>query len=234
MLKIIYIKRFNETVYHQYQQPLHALLSHVELVETESYKNEVKKIEHLLGVILSRLYLSEILNIPIKELQMGKTKQGKPFCENQPNIHFNVSHGGNYVVAAFADTPIGVDVESWKRKVPIQVAKRYYSPQEQNLLEQATNDEKQYLFFKLWTIKESYVKMLGTGLTQPLTSFEVRFEQQTPEIFKHGNKLPCTITQYEPDSEHIISACVQNATSTIQYQEITIENIIKIMEHENS
>ena len=56
------------------------------------------------------------------------------------------------------------DYQEWLRQ---QVAKRFFTPVEQEWLSKRPAEE----FFRLWTRKESFTKALGKGLTLPLDSF---------------------------------------------------------------
>ena len=66
----------------------------------------------------------------------------------------------------------------------------------------ATETESAYLknekdeFFRLWTMKESYVKMTGEGLRLPLNQFEIRFEERV-KIYRDGKTCACFLKEYE-------------------------------------
>lgn len=230
MLEIKYIKRFNEAVYLKNKLLFYDILSDSEIADIEKYKLSKRKIEHLTGIVLSRIFVSKILSISAKEVQFELGENGKPFCKSHPEIHFNISHGGDYIVAAFADVSVGVDVESWKRKPPMEVARRFFSATEFQQLDSVSRDEKPFLFYKFWTAKESYLKMLGTGLTKSLSTFSVSFKQEKTTIFDEEQSVSCYVSQFQPDPSHIISACTENQQN-IQYQEIIIDDILQIIEH---
>ena len=97
---------------------------------------------------------------------------GKPRLIVPQGVHFNLSHSGKYTVLALSDTEVGVDVQQ-KRAVDLRVARRYFSPEEWAHISAA--EDKEGLFYRYWTAKESYLKALGTGLARPLNSFTVRF-----------------------------------------------------------
>lgn len=98
-------------------------------------------------------------------------KGGKPKIPERPDVHFNLSHAGRWVVLAWGDCEVGVDVEAIREGVNIAgLAARYFTPGEQAYI-QAEDSRKR--FFELWTRKESYVKFLGTGLSQNLSGFSV-------------------------------------------------------------
>lgn len=94
---------------------------------------------------------------------------GKPYVIGAPDFHFNLSHAGKWVVIAYADTPVGIDVEQIDaRKAISSIAGRFYAPDERDYV--LGNPER---FFEIWTAKESYIKYVGKGLQMGLGSFSV-------------------------------------------------------------
>ena len=101
----------------------------------------------------------------------------KPYLANISDIHFNISHSGNFVVCALSDKTVGIDIEQVK-PVELKIAKRFFSAGEYEFIA-AKADNKTLAFYKIWTMKESYVKWEGKGLSMPLKSFNVlELEQQ--------------------------------------------------------
>lgn len=113
------------------------------------------------------------------------TRDGKPFMKGRADFYYNLSHSGRWVVLAFGDSEVGVDVEQIRTDTDIEaIASRFFSPEEQRyVLEDPA--QSRCRFFEVWTEKESYVKYLGTGLKKCMPSFsvlslksEVRFHQR--------------------------------------------------------
>lgn len=97
---------------------------------------------------------------------------GKPRITGRPDFHFNLSHSGDWVVLAWGDTPVGVDVERIRPDTDFRaVAKRFFSEEERRSLEMA--EDARGRFYALWTGKESWIKYTGTGLNCDLRSFSV-------------------------------------------------------------
>jgi 4'-phosphopantetheinyl transferase len=128
---------------------------------------------HLIGELLARYALKHISGErPIDPFTTGD--KGKPHPEGINGTHFNVSHSGNWVVVATSPLAVGVDVERM-RKVPEGVAYRFFSEPEKQLLDKADNEfEKAHIFYTLWTLKESFLKAIGKGLTKSLSTFTVQ------------------------------------------------------------
>lgn len=118
------------------------------------------------------------LDVPDKtQLHIEYGKYGKPYLAENPKIQFNLSHAGDYVAAVFAETAVGIDIESM-RTANLAVAKRFFAPEEyaylQSVREQHGDGECLNLeFARLWTRKESYIKAVGEGMHLPLADFDV-------------------------------------------------------------
>lgn len=110
-------------------------------------------------------------------LSVSENEFGKPWFVSRPDVCFSISHAGDRVMAAVADSPVGCDVE---RIGPIGegVAERCLSPDELQALYAIPNGpERERLFFRLWVRKESYSKSRGFGLALDFPSFSVLGEK---------------------------------------------------------
>lgn len=117
-----------------------------------------------------------------------RTPSGKPFIKENKNFHFNLSHAGNWVVIAYGDREVGVDVEAHRENIDMEtIAGRFFSPEEQRYIFSDKENPRQR-FFEIWTGKESCLKYLGVGLKTDLTSFSVL--SLKPELRLHHRSLP--------------------------------------------
>lgn len=96
-------------------------------------------------------------------------KRGKPHLPNRDP--FNITHAGDYAVLALSSRAVGVDIErvrhiDWRR-----IAHRYYHPTELAYLENSTDPETD--FFRIWTLKESFLKAEGIGFSISPASFAI-------------------------------------------------------------
>ncbi len=116
----------------------------------------------LIVEILAKVVIKKTFGIDIAQQEFAYTEYGKPYLLNYPNVHFNISHSGEYVACAVSNKPIGVDIQKIGKYDP-DVAKRVCNEKE---LEQIENSsDKASEFTKLWTQKEAVLKMHGTGIT---------------------------------------------------------------------
>ncbi len=105
-----------------------------------------------------------------RKLKIARAEKGKPYFEDCSDIHFSVSHSGEFFACAFAEFPIGLDIqEHIKRQNEtdaqaaercMKIAKRFFHPDEVDALELDTVSA----FYKIWTAKESFVKLTGQGI----------------------------------------------------------------------
>ncbi len=108
------------------------------------------------------------------DVQLSYNGNGKPFLPDFPEIHFNLSHSGTIVFAIFTDTEAGCDIEKIK-PADLRVARRFFCDGEYRYVAgQKSETGQQEAFFRLWTLKESFVKAAGAGLLIPLNSFEIK------------------------------------------------------------
>ncbi len=136
-----------------------------------------------------------------KQMVYKLNENGKPYFQNKDQYYFNASHSGNYAVCAFSDKEVGCDIECVSEK-SLKVAKRFFTENENKYIFNSQNIQKS--FTRIWTIKESYLKYLGCGLTKSLKSFEIiEPEREKIIIVDNGNKIKCCLKEYEIDNMHM-------------------------------
>ncbi|MBR1803279.1 MAG: 4'-phosphopantetheinyl transferase superfamily protein [Muribaculaceae bacterium] len=90
---------------------------------------------------------------------------GKPSLAGMPHIHFNMSHSRGMAVCAVSDRPVGIDVERIDHYDAALIA-RTMNEQEQRAIEQSA--DRNTAFIRLWTMKESLLKLTGEGISRDL------------------------------------------------------------------
>lgn len=58
-----------------------------------------------------------------------RTEDGKPFIPGLPDLHFNLSHSGEYIAGAFSDREVGLDLQEESRThiSVLRIAKRFFT-----------------------------------------------------------------------------------------------------------
>ncbi|MCF0132774.1 MAG: 4'-phosphopantetheinyl transferase superfamily protein [Blautia sp.] len=99
----------------------------------------------------------------------------KPYLRDYPKLHFNLSHAGDRVMCAISSAEVGCDVEEIK-KPNMKIAKRFFTEDELlQIMEIQRMPSNQYPFpdpfYRIWTVKESVMKVTGKGMTLSMASF---------------------------------------------------------------
>lgn len=95
---------------------------------------------------------------------------GKPYFEDYPDIHFNLSHCQDVAACVVATHPVGIDVESIDR-YDWELLPYTMNDDEQRLIVNSPHPEVD--FVRLWTMKESLLKLTGQGIADDIKSILV-------------------------------------------------------------
>lgn len=104
----------------------------------------------------------------VKLSEMGKPSLSGNFC-----VYYNLSHSCDRAMCVVTDHPCGCDVQKIKDASSDKVAKRFYTDYEYSLCEGDPG-----LFTRIWTLKESYIKTTGQGLSMSLNDFSLDFNDK--------------------------------------------------------
>lgn len=227
MTEIFAIPLIQENAFQHYIERLSALLPESGKKQVFKYKQMDDLQRSLLGEALARSVLSIKTQISPQMVEINRTEKGKPFIQGSNNLYFNISHSGNWVVLAVSDQEIGIDVEKI-REPHYRIAKRYFSAGEVKTLNTLEGSEKMSYFFDLWTLKESYLKMLGKGLTKSLGSFTLTKIENTFYLELDGRTDP-DIHFYQPDfqKDYKISICALSCEPIKGIHMYTIDKLIE-------
>jgi 4'-phosphopantetheinyl transferase len=182
----------------------------------------------LLGEALARYSIIRYAGISNADIHFAPGQKGKPFLVGFPDVHFNITHSGEMVACATAGKDVGIDIEH-HRKVNFRVAERFFSPGEIEDLLALDEALRQDYFFTLWTIKESFLKAIGSGLTRTLNSFTVI---RTPQGYKlNGDKLSETFTvrTYILPGEFHLAICCKDPFLPESVKMVTIREILELL-----
>jgi 4'-phosphopantetheinyl transferase len=155
-----------------------ALLDDEEKQRLQRFLAKGARCEFALCRAALRVALCERLGCSNHQLSFGYLEHGKPFAKvdgERPTIGFNVSHSGRHGLIALADNDwLGIDVEERVPRPDFDgIGSLVYSPAEQRLLAAASESQKMYLFFRMWSMKEALIKALGAGFSLNPAGFEV-------------------------------------------------------------
>lgn len=96
------------------------------------------------------------------DIPFYRGKNGKPLTSLP--LHFNCSHSGDFVVCAVGERELGVDLEQIRPVRPR--LERALTAAERQWLASLPQPERDEGFFRLWTLKESWIKCRGGRLME--------------------------------------------------------------------
>lgn len=131
---------------------------------------------------------------------------GKPEAEK---IHFNISHSGDWVICAVSGKAVGCDIEKIDQE-PEGVAQRFFHQNEAVYLQKFQGEERNEMFFRLWTWKESYMKMTGEGVHLLQQDFEILPVGGQIRVRRGKKTLSCHIAEYDVLG-YKVSVCAEEA-----------------------
>lgn len=135
----------------------------------EQRRIEALKYKHLFGqfaCLKSWLMLKDLLRpLGINNLEMWQNEHGKPYLVHHTNVHFNLSHCKNGIAVVVDFSPVGIDIEYF-RKSNLALVKKTMNPFEAEWIRSSANPVE--AFTQYWTKKEAVVKLRGTGLIDDL------------------------------------------------------------------
>jgi len=169
---------------------------------------------------LVRTVLSRYIPIRPADWVFSTNAYGRPEIANTEakdlGITFNISHTHSLIVMGVAMRRLlGVDVENvGARAVSIDIADRFFAPAEVMALANVPIDQQQDRFFQYWTLKESYIKARGMGLSLPLDKFSFHLPSARaidisidPEL--SDDPARWQFWQLRPAPEYLMAICAE-------------------------
>ncbi len=125
------------------------------------------------GILLMKAM--DDLGEDVSDLAIAIGENGKPEFVGS-RVKFNLSHSHNRVMCAVSYDDVGCDTERIGNMNTVE-AKRFLHTYEYRGLESTEdNEECNHLFYRIWTLKESFMKATGLGMALPLDAFCILFE----------------------------------------------------------
>jgi 4'-phosphopantetheinyl transferase len=188
-------------------------MSEDERARDQRFQVEPARRLHLLARGMQREVLSSYLpGTSPRELRFISGPAGRPALAplfDASGLVFNLSHAKGLVVLAVArGALLGVDVELYDEKVRLEVARRFFSPAEADALEALPDDARPRRFLRLWTLKESYLKAVGTGIGGGLESVTFGIDDAGACVFEHAadrHAARWSFGQFDVGERHVLA-----------------------------
>lgn len=152
---------------------------------------------------LERIF-TEYLRLPAPDLVFNQ--YGKPYLRGN-EVYFNLSHSGSLTAVAVSEAEIGLDCEKIKNRSYHSVLKSFSEREQQEI-------DTPESFLRHWTIKESFVKFLGTSIAKELK--ELEYFGQTLYLKNEEQHVSLLTEKIE---EYLLTVC------TLAPQEITYTQV---------
>lgn len=172
-----------------YQHDLFALLSSDEQGRASAYRQPDKTLAYTLAHAFLRLALAKYTGLAPEKLEISHGKFTKPSLYGSM-VDFSLSYTyGTVAIGLVNKANIGVDIETLHAHADLPAIARAYFREDERYRFDA--DQTPLGFYQVWTRKESYLKALGKGLSEPIDHFSVldlpgwywhEFQSQTETI----------------------------------------------------
>lgn len=120
------------------------------------------------GECNSYAFVQQVAAQKYNNIEIIKTKKGKPYFKCITDLFFSISHSKGLTVVALGESEVGIDVEK-VRKADLRITKRFLKEEADYI----TETDFDHRFFEVWTKKEAYLKYTGYGLSGGLDSVNV-------------------------------------------------------------
>lgn len=158
------------------------------------------------NTLMGRLLVRELLAEAVPgtdpadwRILAGEHDRPLPQATDVERVPFvSIAHTDSIVVAALSHAGlVGVDIECASRRAPLAVARRFFSPIESARFEGLDSERSRRLFWRLWTLKEAWLKARGTGITGALNSTTI--ELDPPRLAVARDDDPAAWQLLEPE-----------------------------------
>ena len=215
MVTIYYvnIKNIDDSLYILF----YSVVSEDRRIKTKKYKFMDDRKRSVCSEILLEYAISKSNEESLIEKGITYNKYGKPYIGD---FYFNISHSGKWVVVACSNEEIGIDIEKIQKQTGVEM---YFTEEERRYINEASDSEKGEIFTKIWTLKESYLKYIGTGLFKKLDSFSILFNKG--DILCHD--IECEnieLKSYLFEKDYYCSICSKE--KGIKFEEVKISDLI--------
>jgi 4'-phosphopantetheinyl transferase len=190
------------------------LLDASEKAQADRFRVAADRAAYIAAHALLRGTLSRGESIAPSEWRFRTAEGGKPgldTAEAPPGLHFSLSHTRGLAACAVGSFhALGIDAEAWCEPAPIELADRYFAPEEARLVADLAPEKRPLAFYRLWTLKEAYLKATGRGLAAALDSFAFSLDPTRLAFAEPGSTTAWQFVEFRPDPSHSVALAVQS------------------------
>lgn len=147
-----------------------------------------------------------------------RNSYGKP-CLEEDGIYVNWSHSREYVLCAVAAQEVGVDLQYNQVSPKENLVRRVLRVPEMKIYQSLDEDGRKKCFYEFWTVKESFLKALGTGFCTPLERFCVHREDGGLRIIQDINEkvYSCMLLDFL-DKDYTAAVCCEGNLGRVRIE----------------
>jgi 4'-phosphopantetheinyl transferase len=197
------------------------LLSREELQRQQRFYFERDRHRYLVTRAMVRTVLSKYADVGPRDWTFAVNPYGRPSIAAERaaplGLQFNVSHtDGLAIMGITRGRALGVDVENVRtQRAAVEFADRFFAPDEAAALRALPASEQPQRFFEYWTLKESYIKARGLGLSVPLDCFSFKLStdaraQLTVVPEEDGRADRWCFWQLRPSPTYLAAVCAES------------------------
>lgn len=136
------------------------------------------------------------------------------------DVQFNLSHSGERVMGVISPFEVGCDVEIIKGDRG-RLAERFFLPEESAWIKHFESLEMQTeAFYRLWTLKECYMKVTGRGMSLMPDKFALHVdENENISLYHDGDRPEYTFREIDLHDGYRYAYCMKN-NGVIASQEV--------------
>ncbi|CAF1086860.1 unnamed protein product [Adineta steineri] len=204
------------------------------------YQRDVKFT--LIGQLLIRYLLNHVFHEKSSSFRIQRTKLNRPFSQLNPSFDFNLSHHHQLVcIAGTFHGQIGCDTILYQtnqiRKENYELFRKKFTLNEYELIKKKSSN-----FYRLWCLKESYIKWLGIGMGFQLLRLNFHMDETedlipnkiiSNTILNIDNQLNTDNIRFDEqiiflndNEQQIITLCLSRNNHCQLFVELNIDDIL--------
>lgn len=202
----IYCVHIDQVLHETTFQELTQYIVPEKIARINRFRKRIDATRSLLGDLIIRVILCRHYGLHNDEIKYAYQEFGKPYFEDYPQFHFNISHSGDWVVGVVSTASVGIDIEKIA-DVKTDMYSLVLTDEENKKLQRLFDAERNSFFFELWTLKESYVKATGKGLSEGLNTLQISIDNGTISIKKDNKSMQAYFGMLECIEGYKLSFC---------------------------
>ena len=150
---------------------------------------------------------------------------GKPFLPGE-DLCFSLSHSGEYVMLAAGRRKCGCDLEQIET-ANLDIARRFFHPAEYRQLCEAPSEKRNHLFYRFWTLKESYMKMTGEGFHLSPSDFRIGIGEEDIFLEREGIYEAYHFAELSLLPSYCCSVCTEGTLPEPNVKSLDLRSVIR-------